>query len=195
MLILSKPFVLGSASPRRQEILRNAGFSFEVAIKPTDENYPIDIDPMDVPVFLAEQKLSEFDESYKDKIVLCADTVVILNGNILNKPMDEDEGISMLKSLSGKAHSVVTGVSFKTGSVQKSFHDVCKVHFNELTENEIHYYLQTCKPFDKAGAYGIQDFIGMVGIKALEGSFYTVMGLPIHLVYEHLNEYVQFDSR
>ncbi|MFT5886934.1 MAG: septum formation protein [Arcticibacterium sp.] len=192
MLTLSLPLILGSGSPRRQEIMQNAGFNFSVLIKPTDETFPESMDVHEIPVFLAKQKLSEFGEEFNDKIVLCADTVVILNGQVLNKPADENEAKEMLQKLSGHKHTVVTGVAYKVSDTVSCFSDTCLVHFSKLTDAEIDYYIKTCRPMDKAGAYGIQDFIGMVGVRSLEGSFYTVMGLPIHKVYEHLKPFVSF---
>lgn len=190
MIKLSKQLILGSGSPRRKEILENAGFEFEVEVKPTDESFDPNLKPEEIPVFLAEQKLKEFGESYDEKIVLCADTVVVLDGQILNKPENEQEATEMLKALSGKAHEVITGVAFKTGGTVQRFYDTCLVDFEELSATEIAYYIKTCLPFDKAGAYGIQDFIGMIGVKSLQGSFYTVMGLPIHLVYKKLKRFI-----
>ncbi|WP_341225901.1 Maf family nucleotide pyrophosphatase [uncultured Arcticibacterium sp.] len=190
MIKLSKQLILGSGSPRRKEILENAGFSFEVETKPTSEEFDAKQSAEEIPVFLAEQKLKEFGEDYSDKIVLCSDTVVVLDGQILNKPENEQEATAMLKALSGKKHEVITGVAFKTGGMVESFYDTCLVDFEELTAAEIAYYIRVCKPFDKAGAYGIQDFIGMIGVKSLQGSFYTVMGLPIHLVYKNLKRFI-----
>ncbi|MFT6880276.1 MAG: septum formation protein [Arcticibacterium sp.] len=192
MLTLSYPLILGSGSPRRQEIMQNAGFSFSVVVKPTDEAFPEDMLAEEIPVFLAKQKLSEFGEEFRDKIVICADTVVIVNGQVLNKPSDEREAKEMLQNLSGNKHTVVTGVAYRLGLEVFSFSDTCLVDFNKLTDAEITYYIKTCQPMDKAGAYGIQDFIGMVGVRSLEGSFYTVMGLPIHKVYEHLKSFISF---
>ncbi|AWW00506.1 Maf family protein [Arcticibacterium luteifluviistationis] len=190
MIKLSKHLILGSGSPRRKEILQNAGFEFDVETKPTSEEFDPSQMPEEIPVFLAKQKLAEFGEEYADKIVLCADTVVVLDGEILNKPANESEATEMLKALSGKKHEVITGVAFKTGNVIESFYDTCLVDFEELSDSEIEYYIKTCMPFDKAGAYGIQDFIGMIGVKSLKGSFYTVMGLPIHLVYGKLKRFI-----
>ena len=170
--------------------MQNAGFEFSVIVRPTDETFPNTLPAEDIPVFLAKQKLSEFGEEFNNKIVLCADTVVILKGQVLNKPADEKEAKEMLQKLSGNVHTVVTGVAYKSGREVFSFSDTCVVHFNEITDTEIGYYIKACQPMDKAGAYGIQDFIGMIGVRSLEGSFYTVMGLPIHKVYEHLKPFV-----
>jgi septum formation protein len=191
--MLTKPLVLGSGSPRRKEILEKAGFQFSVEVKPTDESFPKSMPVGEVASYLSAQKVTEFGDEYNDKIVLCSDTVVILNGEIMNKPIDVSEAAMMLKTLSGNQHKVITGVSVKVNGEINSFSDECFVNFEELSDSEINYYIKTCKPFDKAGAYGIQDFIGMAKISKLEGSFYTVMGLPVHKVYQALQPYIQWN--
>jgi septum formation protein len=145
-----------------------------------------------VPEFLSKQKVDQFTEYGQDYIILGSDTVVIIDNQILNKPQSKDEAITMLTKLSGKTHKVVTGVSVKMGKEIQSFSDITRVHFSELSNAEIDFYIDQYKPFDKAGAYGVQDFIGMVGIDKIEGSFYTVMGLPIHKVYQHLKPYIEY---
>lgn len=197
---LSKPLVLASNSPRRKEIMHNAGYEFTVKVIPTDESFSADMPVEEVPVFLARTKAECFRENLQDEIILCADTVVIIDqeneinhvrpSNILNKPADHSEAKEMLRMLSGRVHRVVTGVCIMTTEDTVSFADTSYVHFKELADWEIDYYIERCKPFDKAGAYGVQDFIGMIGIPKIEGSFYTVMGLPIHRVYEALEKYV-----
>lgn len=194
MLMLTKPLILGSGSPRRKEILEKAGFQFNVEVKPTDESFPDEMPVEAVAGYLASQKVGEFGHEYDDQIVLCSDTVVILNGEIMNKPENEEEATLMLKRLSGNRHKVITGVSVKVNGKVTTFSDECLVSFDDLWEQEIDYYLKTCKPFDKAGAYGIQDFIGMAKISKLEGSFYTVMGLPVHKVYQVLAPFIQWKS-
>lgn len=191
---LSKPLVLASNSPRRKEILHNAGYEFTVKVIPTDESFSEEMPVEDVPVFLARMKAECFRENLQDEIILCADTVVIIDhdnkSNILNKPADHAEAKEMLRMLSGRIHRVVTGVCVMTAEETFGFADTSYVHFKELSDWEIDYYIERCKPFDKAGSYGVQDFIGMIGIPKIEGSFYTVMGLPIHRVYEVLEKYV-----
>lgn len=192
---LSKPLVLASNSPRRKEIMYNAGYEFTVKVIPTDESFSADMPVEKVPVFLACTKAECFRENLRDEIILCADTVVIIDqenniSNILNKPADHAEAKAMLRMLSGRVHRVITGVCVMTAQETIGFADTSYVHFKELSEWEIDYYIDRCKPFDKAGAYGVQDFIGMIGIPKIEGSFYTVMGLPIHRVYEVLEKYV-----
>lgn len=181
---LSNPLILASNSPRRKQILADAGFDFTVKVKPTDEIFPETMPADQVPVFLAEQKAFCFKDKIQDEIILCADTVVIVDGEILNKPPNFEEAQAMLRKQSNKIQKVVTGVCLMTATQKISFADTTLVQFKELSEAEISYYIEKARPFDKAGAYGVQDFIGMVGINRLEGSFYTVMGLPIHRVYE-----------
>lgn len=192
---LSKPLVLASNSPRRREIMHNAGYEFTVKVIPTDESFSEEMSVEEVPVFLARTKAECFRENLQDEIILCADTVVVIDeantkSKILNKPADATEATEMLKSLSGRVHRVITGVCVMTTDATIGFADTSYVHFKELSDWEINYYIERCKPFDKAGAYGVQDFIGMIGIPKIEGSFYTVMGLPIHRVYEVLEKYV-----
>ena len=187
---LSRPLILASNSPRRKEIMHNAGYSFSVKVIPTDESFSAEMPVNDVPIFLAKVKATCFRKDLKDEIILCADTVVIINNEILNKPNDVAEATEMLKKQSGKVHKVVTGVCIMTSEEMVTFSDTTFVHFKELSDWEIDYYIERCKPFDKAGSYGVQDFIGMIGIPRIEGSFYTVMGLPIHRVYESLEKYI-----
>lgn len=192
MLFLSQPLVLGSNSPRRQQILRDAGFDFTVAVKPTDETFPSTLPTAEVPGYLAHRKAEAFLAESQTSLVLTADTVVRVDDDILNKPADYPEGRDMLRRLSGRSHRVTTGVCLLHRGEFRVFADTAEVVFRALTDAEIAYYLHACRPFDKAGAYGVQDFIGMVGIERIEGSYFTVMGLPIHRVYEALREYVRF---
>ncbi len=191
-MYLSKRLILASNSPRRKEILQNAGFPFVQMVKPTSEDFSISMPVNEVPLFLATQKLAEFEIECSDSLVLCADTVVVVNGEIINKPADEDEARVMLKKISGKSHKVITGVAIGGGDSILKFSDTSEVTFKVLTDEELNFYIKSCKPFDKAGAYGIQDFIGMVGITRIQGSFYTVMGLPIHKVYDALLPWIEF---
>ncbi|SOE23956.1 septum formation protein [Spirosomataceae bacterium TFI 002] len=191
-LKLSKRLILASNSPRRREIMENAGFVFSKEVRETDENFSERMDLESVASYLAEQKAKEFLKDNSDAIVLCADTVVICDGEIMNKPQDAIEAQEMLLKLSGKAHEVITGVAILLDGEIESFSDKTIVTFKHLNNNEIEYYIQECKPYDKAGGYGIQEFIGMIAIEKLEGSFYTVMGLPIHKVYEKLKPYLLF---
>lgn len=174
--------------------MTDAGFTFTIETRPTDEIFP-DTMPVDaVAEYLACQKADQFIPDLSNRIVLCADTVVILGNQILNKPQHEADAFRMLRALSGQTHRVRTGVALLAPDVnglpqRQSFTDETVVQFAPLTDDEIWYYIQTCKPFDKAGSYGAQDFIGLVGIERLEGSFYTVMGLPVHRLYQVLKQY------
>ena len=178
--------VLASNSPRRQQLLRDLGFEFTVSVRPTDEIFPADLPVGEVPAFLARQKAEQFRADVGNQIILCADTVVVIENEILNKPANAAEAKVMLKKLSGKTHEVITGVCLMTAENTQTISDVARVHFRELSDSEIDYYIETGQPFDKAGGYGVQEWIGMVGIDRIEGSYYTIMGLPVHLVYRAL---------
>jgi septum formation protein len=189
MLQLNKPLILASNSPRRQQLMRDAGFEFTVKVKDTDEDFPKTMPAIEVPAYLARKKAEAFSQEVGNQIILTADTIVVIDNEILNKPKDELEAFQMLRKLSGRQHQVITGVCIMTQENTESFIDIANVFFRELTDLEIDYYIKTCRPFDKAGAYGVQDFIGMVGIPRMEGSYFTVMGLPVHKVYERLSKY------
>jgi septum formation protein len=189
MLQLNKPLILASNSPRRQQLMRDAGFEFTVKVKDTDEDFPKTMPAIEVPAYLARKKAEAFSQEVGNQIILTADTIVVIDNEILNKPKDELEAFQMLRKLSGRQHQVITGVCIMTQENTESFIDIAKVFFRDLTDLEIDYYIKTCRPFDKAGAYGVQDFIGMVGIPRMEGSYFTVMGLPVHKVYEGLSKY------
>ncbi|MFC0183975.1 septum formation protein [Pseudarcicella hirudinis] len=190
MLKLKYPLILASGSPRRQQLLKDAGFEFSVKVIPTDEIFPSDMPPVEVPAYLALQKAMAFSQALTDEIILTADTIVVVDDEILNKPKDATEARLMLRKLSGRQHQVITGGCIMTKNETDAFTDITEVFFNELTEKEIEYYIEVCRPFDKAGAYGVQDFIGMVGIPRIEGSYFTVMGLPVHKVYEGLKKFM-----
>ena len=188
-VIIPLKLILASGSPRRKQLMADAGFSFTVETRPTDEYFPDTMPVNDVAEYLARQKAAQFlpeTGQILDHIVLCADTVVIVDDTILNKPRNEADAHRMLRLLAGRTHRVRTGVAILGPDGLQSFTDETTVQFAALTDDEIKYYIQTCHPFDKAGAYGAQDFIGLVAIERLEGSFYTVMGLPTHRVYQVL---------
>jgi len=189
MLQLSKLLLLASNSPRRQQLLRDAGFEFTVKVKDTNEDFPKTMPVDEVPAFLARKKAEAFREELGNQIILTADTIVVIDKDILNKPKDASEAREMLRKLSGRQHQVITGVCVMTAESTESFIDIAEVFFRDLSDWEIDYYIETCRPFDKAGSYGVQDFIGMVGIPRMEGSYFTVMGLPVHKVYEALSKY------
>lgn len=181
--------ILASASPRRQQLMKDAGFTFEVWLKNVEEKYPQELHLENVPEYLSKVKASAFREELKaDEVLITADTVVCIHDRILGKPADRKEAISMLQELSGNRHLVVTGVSVTTRTEQLSFSSRTDVFFKHLSNEEIEFYVDTYKPFDKAGAYGIQEWIGYIGIERIEGSFYNVMGLPIQKLYETLRK-------
>ena len=177
--------ILASKSPRRQELLRGMGVDFEILTKETDERFPSDMPLDEVPKYLSLQKSLAFadEELPADYLLITSDTVVICEGEILGKPKDREDAARMLELLSGKTHHVVTGVTVRSAEKTKSFAVRSNVTFAELEQDEIDYYIEHCKPYDKAGAYGIQEWIGYVGISGLEGSFYNVMGLPTRKLY------------
>ncbi|MCT2408743.1 Maf family protein [Chryseobacterium antibioticum] len=180
--------LLASQSPRRKELLTSLGFEFEVVKVDCEEILPGDIKIGEAAAYLSELKAEAFRELTTDEVLLTADTVVAAEGQILGKPKDEHEARQMLRTLSGKTHQVYTGVSIKTIDKTYTETDVADVEFDEITDDEIAYYIQNYKPFDKAGSYGIQEWLGMAKIRKMNGSFYTIMGLPTHLVYKILNE-------
>ena len=181
--------ILASKSPRRQELLRGMGVNFEILTKETPEDYPAELPLDDVPKYLSLQKSLAFtnEELPADYLLITSDTVVICEGEILGKPKDKADAERMLQLLSGKTHHVVTGVTVRSSEKTESFAVRSNVTFSQLDAEEIDYYIEHCKPYDKAGAYGIQEWIGYVGISGLEGSFYNVMGLPTRKLYQCLN--------
>lgn len=181
--------ILASQSPRRQHLLQELQVPFEVAVRDGDENFPEDMGVMDVPAYLAQQKSDVYaDLITENTLLITADTVVILDNNIINKPAHETEAHELLNRLSGQTHLVVTGVCLRTTHKRRVFSSLTKVKFRQLLESEITYYIDRYKPYDKAGAYGIQEWIGYVGVEKIEGSFYNVMGLPTQQLYvEMLN--------
>ncbi|MBR5630530.1 MAG: septum formation protein Maf [Bacteroidales bacterium] len=180
--------ILASKSPRRQELLRGMGVDFEILTKETPENYPADLPLDEVPKYLSLQKSLAFNDAElpADYLLITSDTVVICEGEILGKPKDREDAAMMLELLSGKTHHVVTGVTVRSAEKSESFAVRSNVTFAQLDAEEIDYYIEHCKPYDKAGAYGIQEWIGYVGISGLEGSFYNVMGLPTRKLYQCL---------
>lgn len=178
--------ILGSKSPRRQELLAGIGVEFEVRTKDTDESYPSTLPAHEVPEFIAKVKADAFTDLTADDILITADTVVIVNGKIYGKPHTRDEAFEMLKRLQDNTHQVVTGVCIRRGEKIISFSDETIVHFLPLADDEIYLYIDKYHPFDKAGAYGVQEWIGYVAVDRMEGSYFNVMGLPIHKVYQAL---------
>jgi septum formation protein len=186
---LNRPLVLASSSPRRQYLMSEAGFHFTVESPDADESYPPEMPLDQVAKYLAAKKAEYFRPRIKDEIILTADTVVVLGNKILNKPADEDEAIEMLARLSGRTHLVITGVCIISKEKEESFDDTTEVTFKKLTVEEIEFYVEHYKPFDKAGSYGAQDWVGLVAIEKINGSYFNVMGLPVHKVYQHLQNW------
>ena len=183
---LNRKLILASASPRRQFLLKEIGLEFTIDPPHIDESFPPDMPIEKVPSYLAEKKAKALLPKLTDEIALAADTVVILRRRILNKPADRKEAIQMLTDLSGHTHTVITAVCLLSKEKSDCFEGQTDVTFKKLTREEIEFYVDNYKPYDKAGAYGAQDFIGMIAIEKIAGSYFTVMGLPIHKVYERL---------
>jgi septum formation protein len=180
--------ILASGSPRRQQFFKDLDMDFEIRLKEIEEVYPDNLQGVEITNYLAELKAKVFDgEIAENEILITSDTIVWLNNRALGKPKDYTDAFIILKSLSNTTHEVITSVCFKTKWKTETLFDVTKVTFNTLSDNAIHYYLENYKPFDKAGAYGIQDWIGLIGISKIEGSYTNVVGLPTNLVYHYLN--------
>jgi len=183
--------ILASGSPRRQEFFKNLGLDFEIRLKPIKEEYPTRLTHFEISNYLAQLKALPFKEELKaNDILITSDTIVWHNNKALGKPRDATEAFNIIKSLSNATHEVITSICFTTTSFEKTLHAITKVTFKELTDEEILYYVNTFNPLDKAGAYGIQEWIGQIGVTKLEGSYFNVMGLPTHLVYKTLNDIV-----
>ena len=188
--LAGKRIILASKSPRRQELLKGLDISFEIQLKDIDESYPSSLDPHEVPVFLAEKKAAAFMESLTENtIIITSDTIVIQDGDILEKPKSIEEAKEMLHKLEDYSHTVVTGVCIQSLTKKIVFSDHTRVHLMPLTTAEIDYYVEKYQPFDKAGSYGVQEWIGYIGIEKLEGSYFNVMGLHVHKVYAALKEF------
>jgi len=184
--------ILASGSPRRQEFFKGLGFDFEIRLKPVEEVYPKRLKHSEISDYLAELKSKPFEKELKENdILITSDTIVWHNNQALGKPKDEQEAFDMIQSMSGTTHEVITSVCFKTMTDQKIVSAVTKVSFKNFTEDEIWYYIKNYNPLDKAGAYGIQEWIGQIGVTNIEGSYFNVMGLPVHLVYETLINFIK----
>ena len=193
-LLDGKHIVLASNSPRRKELLKGLELDFEVRIlQDIDESYPDSLQGEEIPKYISLQKARAYLPTVKsDEVLITSDTIVYLNGRVLGKPKDEDDAFNMLRALSGCTHEVITGVTVVYGQKDaepriNSFATTTKVTFKELTDEEILHYVKVYKPFDKAGAYGIQEWIGYIGVRAIEGSYFNVMGLPVQRLYEELS--------
>lgn len=179
-------FILASQSPRRKQLLAWADLQFDIIVSAADEDFPLDMEVQDVPVYIAKNKALAVQEKinnelpvHKGKWIIAADTIVVLDHEIIGKPIDREDAIGILQKLSGKTHRVITGVYLMNDTDTRFFSETTLVHFHPLTLAQIEYYIDQYQPYDKAGAYGIQDWIGVIGIKGIEGDFYNVMGLPV----------------
>jgi septum formation protein len=185
-----RKIVLASQSPRRKQLLEWAEISFEVLVRPTDEHFPPTLPIEEVPVYIARNKaLAVQQEVADDALILAADTIVVLNDHVIGKPVHREDAVSMLLALSGSTHRVITGVVLKKGQEEICFEDITEVQFHSLTIEQIEYYVDRYQPFDKAGGYAIQEWIGVTGIKSITGDFYNVMGLPVSRVIKALEKF------
>ena len=187
-----KKIILASASPRRKELLAGLCLDFEVDTRNNfEEIYSSDIPHEEIPEVLSVGKSHGFHRPLEeDEILITSDTLVLCEGEVMGKPSSREEAYDMLKMLSGQEHKVITAVSIRNHERIVTFSDTSIVSFKSLTDNEIYFYIDTFKPFDKAGAYGIQEWIGYIGIDRIEGSYFTIMGFPVHLVYKHLQDFI-----
>jgi len=181
--------ILASNSPRRRQLLADLGLDFNVLTLDTEEDFPEGLSMSEIPVYLAELKAQPFDIKDDDLLVITADTIVWCDGEVLTKPADSADAKRILQKLSGKKHQVLTGVCIKTKDKQRSFFSKTDVCFKQLSDEEIDYYIEHYQPFDKAGAYGIQEWIGYIGIEKIEGSYFNVMGLPVQQLYQELKKF------
>ena len=181
--------LLASSSPRRQELLSALGYNFDVVKIDCDESYPEDLSVTNIAAYVSELKAQAYTNLQPSEILLTSDTIVALDNEILLKPKDHNDAFLMLKKLSGKTHQVYTGITIKTLEETITKTDCASVTFDDISDEEINFYINNYKPFDKAGSYGVQEWLGMSKIKTIEGSYYTIMGLPTHLVYKNLAKF------
>jgi septum formation protein len=179
--------ILASQSPRRKQLLEWAEVPFEIVVRETDEHFPPNLEPEEVAVYIARNKALAVQLSRsQNEVILAADTIVVLGDNIIGKPVHREDAVSILLALSGETHKVVTGVVIRKGEEEIAFADVTEVEFHDISVKEIEFYVDKYKPYDKAGAYAIQEWIGVIGIKSIRGDFYNVMGLPVSRVVREL---------
>ena len=178
--------ILASGSPRRQQFFKELDLDFVIQIKEVEEIYPKELKGSEITDFLADLKSKPFTNLSKNDLLVTSDTIVWLKDKALGKPKNEEEAVAMLKELSGKKHEVITSISIRSSAFQKIINDITVVYFKEITDEEINYYVKNYKPFDKAGAYGIQEWLGFIAIHKMEGSYFNVAGLPIHKLYKEL---------
>jgi septum formation protein len=190
MLNKISPIILASKSPRRQELLQLMGIDFKVVLKDVDETYPEGLSPTEIALHIAEKKAKAFDEVIHDEIVITADTIVCLDGKILGKPENEEHAFEILSDLSGKRHEVITAVCLLKNHQLTSFYEISEVFFKTLSDEQIRHYVSTYSPMDKAGAYGIQEWIGLVAVEKINGSYSNIVGLPTQRLYAELQKLV-----
>lgn len=178
--------ILASGSPRRQQFLKDLNIPFKVEVAKVKEIYPSNLKKEKITDFLADLKSKAFGSLKEKELLITSDTIVWLENKALGKPNNKEEAIKMLQALSGKTHEVITSISIRTKDFQKIINDTTSVTFRNITEEEINYYVTTFKPYDKAGSYGIQEWIGFIGIEKIEGSYFNVVGLPVHKLYKEL---------
>ena len=180
--------ILASGSPRRRELMAGLGVNYEVRILPdVDESYPHTLQGEEIPLYIAKEKADAYIPMMQpDELIITADTIVRLDGKVLGKPRDREDALQMLRTMSGRTHEVFTGVCITTTDWQRSFTAQTEVRFATLSEDEIIYYVDNFKPMDKAGAYGVQEWIGFIGVENISGSYYTIMGLPVQKLYREL---------
>jgi len=182
--------ILASQSPRRKELLHGLNIPFEVQEIDVEESYPSQMVGVDIPMYLAEKKADAYASRMQDNtLLITADTIVWHEGSVFGKPVDKADALRMLTSLSGKTHQVITGVCISTLEKRKTFHVISEVRFSRLNPEEIEYYLHNFQPYDKAGAYGVQEWIGYIGVEYIEGSYFNVMGLPVQRLYTELKRW------
>jgi septum formation protein len=181
--------ILASKSPRRQQFLKDLDLDFEIQLKEVEEIYPNHLKGIEITNFLAELKSKPFENLNANDILITSDTIVWPNEEAIGKPKDKQDAVSILNKLSGQKHQVITSVCIKNLGNIKVINDITDVYFKELTDEEINFYLDNFKPFDKAGSYGIQDWIGFIGVERIEGSYFNVMGLPVHKLYTELSKF------
>ncbi|UTW63045.1 septum formation protein Maf [bacterium SCSIO 12741] len=188
--LTNRRIVLASGSPRRKALMEQLGIDFEVLVRSVEEDYPKHLNPRQVAEYLARKKAEAYEDLVDEKaIVITADTLVTFEDEILNKPANRDEAVRMLSMLSDKTHEVITGVSIQSDEQQVVFHAVTYITFSKLSQEDIDFYVDTYSPFDKAGSYGIQEWIGLTGVKMMEGTYYNVVGLPMNALYHHLQKF------
>jgi septum formation protein len=184
--------ILASRSPRRQQLLKDLGLRFDIIVGDFVEDYPVNLNGKEIAMYLAKAKAVYFkDEVADNEIIITADTIVWCNGRVLGKPAGRNEAAEMIRDLSGNTHEVITGVTLLSSTKERTFFDTTKVTFEPLTDEEIGYYVEKFHPYDKAGAYGIQEWIGIAACSRIEGSYFNVVGLPVHKLYKELKEFVE----